>query len=1034
MPPRHAPGLEDSGGSTPDLRVRSAKPLSLLEQEHPLDGGGAAGIEAAEIETRRQRGRVPGHLVVSRRLFLVDEHGHLLAGEVVDAYRDQRGFGQLPGDRRLRIEGIGIVGLEGMRRRHGRNRSRLGRGFRRNRSLALGGIDAELDHLHPAAVAPFRLGDLEQDIFGGHGAVETVPGHLGMLDPEGAGAGEIAGLSPGRRDQHLETHRLAVGDRIVVHAVVGLQGDIIEAIELLVAEAEERPGRARVIGTDGGGALPAGGHAIHRLAPGFAAVRRGALDQHQGVGGHRRRRSRCGRDRARRRIQDELMTGDGVIGAGIRHVQIHPVRSGKLIARGRDEFEVIGAARDREEAAEEGVVGMAAPEQADLGAAEDLPLLLTGHLQIGEDVAHGLSGGGLEGQGDDEIVGLDGVAQLAVIVAGVAGAEGVALHFGELGARRGLRRPAEAAGHRAEVGILAELGMAGSLVMPGLAGFEQPVSVIAADIGGAEIVEGSGGGAVVIHHLNIVDSGLRLRLEDAVDIIGPGHGVVEEQDRSGGGIGILAVGVLFDVDADLRPGWFLRALQGDIIEMDQGIARRKIKADIIGISGAGIVEQVRSGSVGAGAQDIGIGLAGGIQGSSLRQAAGAEGIAGRGRNGHGIDAGRAVGDEFIISRAAVMKDDDLARARDLDQAAGEDLAGGLAIEIAHGVVVFGDLDQIILDLAVDGQPDRGQSAGPAEAEAGVDRCEGGGRAGHGELEQVRSGMEGLADEELLARVIPVAVAVPVEPGVELAGHGGGHLDDRGFADGQFGEELNAVLIAAVGGIIARGGNIRVAVAVGIDPRAEVKAGDDLMAGAVAGEQGAEGIGGIAEIIGRSGRRRRRRVAGIVGGHIGGRARSLRAAVFDLDVRLDGVGAGCQWKRGFKTLNVVRIAVKTHAHPGEIGGHAVVVGGARNDRGIAEIGRLDPAERGIEQAGIAGPGQDQDEHGLCRAVVAQIEVGLILFGGLPGAVHLGHPVGGKVPIRDLAVDHGRCGRENRSGSGPNQQRQQYGQRSWSENGE
>ena len=77
--------------------------------------------------------------------------------------------------------------------------------------------------------------------------------------------------------------------------------------------------------------------------------------------------------------------------------------------------------------------------------------------------------------------------------------------------------------------------------------------------------------------------------------------------------------------------------------------------------------------------------------------------------------------------------------------------------------------------------------------------------------------DGLAGEDLFAIVVPVAVGVEVDPGVELGAAGGAlHVDHDGgvsFADHQV-TESHAVFIGGAGGVVAIGIGRRLAPRVG----------------------------------------------------------------------------------------------------------------------------------------------------------------------------------------------------------------------------
>ena len=102
-------------------------------------------------------------------------------------------------------------------------------------------------------------------------------------------------------------------------------------------------------------------------------------------------------------------------------------------------------------------------------------------------------------------------------------------------------------GHVGEVGVLARRDGRGRLVGPGLVGVEQVVAVgVAAGEGGHEVVGGVARRAVVVGHHDVRER----HVAGVGHHIGEGRRVADLDQRPGRiGVGLLAIGLLLDVDA-----------------------------------------------------------------------------------------------------------------------------------------------------------------------------------------------------------------------------------------------------------------------------------------------------------------------------------------------------------------------------------------------------------------------------------------------------------------------------------------------------
>ncbi|OPZ25835.1 MAG: hypothetical protein BWZ02_02282 [Lentisphaerae bacterium ADurb.BinA184] len=168
------------------------------------------------------------------------------------------------------------------------------------------------------------------------------------------------------------------------------------------------------------------------------------------------------------------------------------------------------------------------------------------------------------------------------------------------------------------------------------------------------------------------------------------------------------------------------------------------------------------------------------------------------------------------------------------------------------------VDDVVLNLAVAGLAAGRQPAGPAEPETAGQIPPRDNILRNPEAQGVDAGIDRHREEDLLARVVPVAVVVEVNPGVQLGGGHVGRQRDHGFEfaqvprAGQGGEE-DAVLVVRHRQVVAEGEGVRLAVEVGVVDGAEAEPTEDDVAGAVVGGQRrvARGVGrihGVAVVI------------------------------------------------------------------------------------------------------------------------------------------------------------------------------------------
>ena len=200
-----------------------------------------------------------------------------------------------------------------------------------------------------------------------------------------------------------------------------------------------------------------------------------------------------------------------------------------------------------------------------------------------------------------------------------------------------------------------------------------------------------------------------------------------------------------------------------------------------------------------------------------------------------------------------------------------------------------DGDLVVLDFTTRGFARGGEAASRAQTEAGVGVAD---RRGcrHGNRQQVVAVDQCLSGRNLLASIVPVAVTIPVNPGIQKVAGDGGVLHDDAHGCGSTGfkvrQENDAVfVVCSAGRVVAAGGEVRLAVELDIASRAERRTSRKVECSAV-GE-----TGGIT--AGEAGLRRGRRIAE-VGGDVGDGDREIggggQIAVAGLD-RDRVVGSG-----------------------------------------------------------------------------------------------------------------------------------------------
>ena len=120
---------------------------------------------------------------------------------------------------------------------------------------------------------------------------------------------------------------------------------------------------------------------------------------------------------------------------------------------------------------------------------------------------------------------------------------------------------------------------------------------------------------------------------------------------------------------------------------------------------------------------------------------------------------------------------------------------------------------VVFDFAIGGGAGGGEAAGGAEAETG-EGCEfTHTKTRHRHAQTVRAGKQGETARNLLAHVVPIAVPVPINPGIELATGRGvdGQGDGLPLAEGR---DVDSVFVRTVAG----GGGVRLSVGFSVSGR------------------------------------------------------------------------------------------------------------------------------------------------------------------------------------------------------------------------
>jgi len=179
--------------------------------------------------------------------------------------------------------------------------------------------------------------------------------------------------------------------------------------------------------------------------------------------------------------------------------------------------------------------------------------------------------------------------------------------------------------------------------------------------------------------------------------------------------------------------------------------------------------------------------------------------------------------------------------------------GAVAVRAVGGVAQVGlrrsrlDVNGVVLDLAVRGDAVVRQPAAGREAEAGegVDADQRSARR-HGERQRVDARHDRLGQENAISA--PTAVAVEIDPGVQVAVDRDGHVHRRGLTGDQRRGEDDAVLIVAAVIVVSRRRRVRLPVRIGVDAGAHVDAGDDDVLGSVrSGQRRVRSVRGVAVV-------------------------------------------------------------------------------------------------------------------------------------------------------------------------------------------
>ena len=159
------------------------------------------------------------------------------------------------------------------------------------------------------------------------------------------------------------------------------------------------------------------------------------------------------------------------------------------------------------------------------------------------------------------------------------------------------------------------------------------------------------------------------------------------------------------------------------------------------------------------------------------------------------------------------------------------------------------IDRVVFDLTVRCRARRRQPSRSAQPETSKN-VTGRSRSGDVYVQSIRPGGEWGVRKNLLTRVKPAAVIVPIRPRVQhTTGLRGGHRDRRRLAEKHACVKHHAVLIIA-GDIIARGSRVWLTIRFTIDRCAKEQARDRML-GAIAGSEcGIIRVGRITEVFGR----------------------------------------------------------------------------------------------------------------------------------------------------------------------------------------
>ena len=160
-----------------------------------------------------------------------------------------------------------------------------------------------------------------------------------------------------------------------------------------------------------------------------------------------------------------------------------------------------------------------------------------------------------------------------------------------------------------------------------------------------------------------------------------------------------------------------------------------------------------------------------------------------------------------------------------------------------------DLDPVVLHLsviAVAVEGDQGSDGGEAETR---ERRADDGIRWHIEGQGVDAGDHGLGREDLVGGIGPVAVDVVVDPAIEIAPSGDGHVDGGGLTRNEERIEDHPVLVVIAVVVVAEGLRLGLAVDVRVPTGAQIEGVVEGVIGAVVGNQCriAEGAGRVGRV-------------------------------------------------------------------------------------------------------------------------------------------------------------------------------------------